>query len=92
MSNPAALREIRALLADGWSIDDCVTAYGTSRCDILRRLYPTPIGRVRTYDRKMNLRLDSETHDQVLAIAQRDSRNQADVLRELIEWGLEACV
>jgi len=82
---------VQFLNDQGCEPTECAERLALSLQDVLGKLHPTPRSEVPLYTRQISLRLDDEMHDRVLAIAARSKRNQGEVLRELIEWGLEAC-
>lgn len=51
---------------------------------------PRPRGGDRLYTRKLNLVLDAETHDRVMDLAEQHRVNVPEMVRTLLQWGLDS--
>jgi hypothetical protein len=59
----------------------------------LAKKYPTaraPAGD-RLYTRQLNINLDASMHDEVMELADKHRVNVAEMVRTLIQWGLDQC-
>jgi hypothetical protein len=87
--NALALRKLRS---DGrTSVSYAALRAGLTYHEALVRLFPPERSPGRVLTRKINLRMDEDMHERLLAEAERQGIHHAELVRTFIEWGLGEC-